>query len=183
MTLFIAFLRGVNVGGRNLVSMKEICHKLTTLGLESVSSYRTSGNILFEVDMEQDTITDRIQKTLCEFIGKEVKVFLRTSTQIQEIVDLDPFSETKLDPVKFFITFTPYECPGDIRVPLKSPNLDVEVILVRDSEIFSRAYLRKGRYGAPNKFIETEFKIPATTRNWNTIIGLKDIIDRDYGSK
>ena len=120
---------------------------------------------------------------LCELIGKEVRVFLRTSSQIQEILDLDPFSETNLDKVKFFITFTPNRLTNDIRVPLKSANLDVEVVLVRTSEIFSQAYLRKGRFGAPNKFIETEFKVPATTRNWNTITGLKDIIDRDYDLK
>ncbi len=62
-------------------------------------------------------------------------------------------------------------------MPLISPNLDVEMILTKGRAVFSKAYMRKGRFGVPNSLIETRFKIPATTRNWNTIRGIAEAIN------
>ena len=52
MTLYVAFLRGINVGGRNLLKMQDVRQRFSALGLANVSSYKASGNNLYETDMK-----------------------------------------------------------------------------------------------------------------------------------
>lgn len=179
MTLYVAFLRGINVGGHNLVKMNEIRHKLESLGYDNVSSFRASGNILFKSDQDPTVIVEEIQDELCSLVNDDVKVFLRTSSQIEEIVGSNPFGETGQEAM-LYITFIPEEASIDTKIPLLSPKSDVEIILVANGVVFSQTSKYKGRFGTPNKFIETEFKVPATTRNWNTIKGVLEMIHREY---
>ena len=81
---------------------------------------------------------------------------------------------------KLYVTFIPTKTQIDLALPLQSPQKDVELFLAANSNLFSQAYPRKGRYGTPNKFIEKELQVPATTRNWNTIKVISEILNRDY---
>jgi uncharacterized protein (DUF1697 family) len=47
VTRYVAFLRGINVGGRQTVKMAELCQRFEGLGFARVSAYRASGNIRF----------------------------------------------------------------------------------------------------------------------------------------
>ncbi len=99
--------------------------------------------------------------------------FLRTIPQLREFVKADPFAGINPDTTKTFVTFLSEKPAVEPSCPIKSAKMDVEVILVRDREAFSLSYLRNDdRFGDPNSFIETKFKVSATTRNWNTIEGL-----------
>ena len=178
MTVYVAFLRGINVGGRNLIKMKDICQKFEFIGLENVSSYRASGNILFIT--EADGVINRIKDELHDLTGRDIEVFLRTSSEIEEILNLNPFRKRESSSAKLYVTFIPTKTQIDLALPLHTPPKDVELFLAANSNLFSQAYPRKGRYGAPNKFIENELQVPATTRNWNTIKGIFEILNRDY---
>lgn len=180
MVVYVAFLRGINVGGRNLIKMKEVCHQFESIELEKITSYRASGNILFTTELEQATVVERIKETLFDLVGRNVEVFLRTSTQIEEIMSFNPFRERELSSAKLYVTFIPTKTQIDLALPLQSPQKDVELFLAANSNLFSQAYPRKGRYGTPNKFIEKELQVPATTRNWNTIKVISEILNRDY---
>lgn len=80
MTLYAAFIRGINVGGHNLLKMKEICQIFASLGFKNVSSYKQTGNILFESNSDPNTLSNRIQKELNQSTGKNVEIFLQTSS-------------------------------------------------------------------------------------------------------
>lgn len=180
MTFYVAFLRGINVGGRNLLKMQDVRQKLAELGFEKISSFKASGNILFESDRKPDDIVSEFKKALRALSGQDLEVFLRTSSQIQDTIGLDPFKRREVDPSKLYITFILNKPSEEVKLPLWSRNKDVEIILLRNGEVFSQTFLHKGRYGAPNKIVEDEFKVLATTRNWNTIRGIHDRIIQDY---
>ena len=77
--------------------------------------------------------------------------------------------------VKKYVTFTGQPVTGPVKMPLLSPAGDVELIRIAGNTIFSLAHPAKdGRYGFPNSFIEKTFRIPATTRNWNTVCKMVD---------
>ena len=48
MTVYIALLRGINVGGRNIIKMADLKSTFESMGLESVQTYIQSGNVLFK---------------------------------------------------------------------------------------------------------------------------------------
>ncbi|MHA2384497.1 MAG: DUF1697 domain-containing protein, partial [Candidatus Thorarchaeota archaeon] len=170
----------INVGGRNLLKMQDVRQRFSALGLENVSSYKASGNILFGTDMNAEEIKSKVKDELRELSDRDLEVFLRTSSHIKGIIELNPFRGKEADPSKLYVTFIPMAQLKEVTLPLWSKNKDVEIILLRDCEFFSQTYQYKERYGAPNKFIENEFGVPATTRNWNTIIGIQERIIQDF---
>lgn len=175
---YVAFLRGINVGGHNLLKMKDLCQRLVSLGFNNVSSYKQSGNIIFEtLDDDSNIISKGIQRELYKLLRSEVRVFLRTVPQVEEIVQLNPFKEIKSHTTKLFVTFLSDKPHRKPKLPLKSPNMEVEVILIRNREAFSLAYKKNGRFGVPNNFIEARLGVSATTRNWTTLEGIKARVD------
>ncbi len=180
MTFYVAFLRGINVGGRNLLKMQDVRQRFMALGFGNVSSYKTSGNILFETAGKPDDIVKKVKEELLELSGRDLEVFLRTSLQIREIIELNPFKGREADSSKLYVTFIQHKPSEVVNLPLWSRNNDVEIILLRNAEVFSQTFLHKGRFGAPNKFVENEFEVSATTRNWNTIRGIHEKIIQDY---
>jgi uncharacterized protein (DUF1697 family) len=173
MTRYVVFLRGVNVGGHNLVKTSDICKRLASLGFADVRGYKQSGNILFETaDADSARITAGIRRELQGLLGKDIDVFLRTMPQVREMVRFDPFRNVEPGDVKMFVTFLAGELPETPLLPLRSPAGDAEVILVRDREAYGLGYLKDGRYGASYGHIEAKFGMAVTTRNWNTIKGI-----------
>lgn len=173
MTKYVAFLRGINILGHNILKMEKLRQQINSLGFKNVSTYKQSGNIIFTTSNNNSNLINRkIQRELRKLLGVDVKVFLRTMMEVEEIVQLNPFKKVKSNTTKLYVTFLPAELSRKHRLPLKSTNKDVEVILLRKCEAFSLAYKKKGRFGYPNNFIEKKFNVLASTRNWKTIKGI-----------
>ena len=84
---YVALLRGINVGGNNLMRMADIRACLETRDFECVSTYINSGNVLFESD-ESNTaqLTAAMEKAFSETFGRETPVFVRSQRQLKKIV-------------------------------------------------------------------------------------------------
>ena len=171
MPIYISMLCGINVGGHKRIKMDQLRRSFEALGFEQVKTYIQSGNAVFEARAgDLDGFQGKIEKRLRDHLGVDVKVMLRTSREIENLVNLDPFEKAGRDPnVKKYVAFL-YGKPGSRpELPLISAKEGIEVFLVKDLEAFSLSREVKGRYGFPNNFIEKELSVPATTRNWNTV--------------
>ena len=88
----IAFLRGVNVGGKNKVNMKELSLALSDAGFSSVSTYINSGNIIFD---ETENADIKIESIIAEKFCVNTKAIIRTSQELDEIINNCPYPEDK----------------------------------------------------------------------------------------
>ena len=79
MTVYVALLRGVNVGGRGKVDMRELKQQVESLGCTDVSTYINSGNVIFRDRRSASTLTRELETLL----GRRVAV--RSLAQIQEL--------------------------------------------------------------------------------------------------
>ncbi len=175
---YIAFLRGINVGGTKIIKMDELKNIFESLGFKNVTTYIQSGNVRFETSTKSiKTLTSKIETSLHKALGYEVAVFLRTQEEMRALVKLDPFKQIKAsDKAKTYVTFL-HETSEVLkasevlrtRVPLFSRKKDVEVIGARGCDVFCLSHLVDGKFGFPNLFLEKELKVPATTRNWTTV--------------
>ena len=153
--------------------MEKLRQQINSLGFKNVSTYKQSGNIIFTTSNNNSNLISRnIQRELHKLLGVDVKVFLRTMMEVENIVQLNPFKKVKSNTAKLYVTFLPAELSRKTRLPLKSTNKDVEIILLRNCEAFSLAHKKKGRFGYPTNFIEKKFQVLTTTRNWKTIKGI-----------
>jgi uncharacterized protein (DUF1697 family) len=89
---YAAFLRGVNLGKMRRVGSRELREVFEGEGLSEVSTFRTSGNVVFASDAQpQKDLASRIERTLADELGYEVAVFLRTAKQVRAIARHEPF--------------------------------------------------------------------------------------------
>jgi len=79
MTVYVALLRGVNVGGRGKVDMRELKKQVEALGCTDVSTYINSGNVIFRDRRAGSTLTRELETTL----GRRVAV--RSLAQIRAL--------------------------------------------------------------------------------------------------
>ena len=89
--VYVAFLRGVNVGGKGIVSMAAIKEALVDLGLSDVRTYINSGNVIFSTrasDMQK--LAARIERALEDRTQMAIKVLVRDHMDLKKLVDAIP---------------------------------------------------------------------------------------------
>jgi uncharacterized protein (DUF1697 family) len=169
--LYVVFLRGINVGGHNIVKMDKIAELFAAMGFADVKIYIQSGNVVFRAkEKNLDDLAARIEGELQKLVENEVRVMLRTLAELTVMVKENPFKKAEAEPdVKLYVTFLCEDPKNKAALQLISPKKDVDVFLVQNRTVFSISRIVKGSYGFPNAFVEKELGGCATTRNWNTI--------------
>lgn len=168
--IYIAFLRGINVGGRNKIKMTDLKNMFEDLCCNNVKTYIQSGNVIFNYNIS-DTVklADKIEQKVLETFGFNVITIIRTYEELQVIIDSNPFiKETGIEPEKLYITF------------LKNSLEPNPVILDVNKQGNERFYINSGEvylycpygYGGTklnNATFEKKLKTAATTRNWKVV--------------
>lgn len=96
MPVYIAFLRGINVGGKNVIKVADLKRTFESLGLNRVQTYIQSGNVLFESNEEEEPLHDRIERNLEALLHIPITVILRTAGELELPVKNLPFSEEEI---------------------------------------------------------------------------------------
>lgn len=177
MNKYVAFLRAVNVGGHNKIKMNDLKKLFISIGYKNVETVIQSGNVIFESsEKDMKAVTNKIEKKLNEFMKKEIKVFIRTHSELAKIVKENPFGKTKADDVVRTYVFFLYEEPGDkVKIPFVSTMGDVNVFKIIDLQIFMIVKKIPGKASSPNDLIEKNFGVSVTARNWNVVCKIVEI--------
>lgn len=99
MNRYVAFLRGMNLGGRRITNDELRAH-FEALGCEDVGTFRASGNVVFEKDGRAAGLTAQLEDGLAEALGYEVPVFLRTAKELLAIATFEAFDSKLVDASK-----------------------------------------------------------------------------------
>jgi uncharacterized protein (DUF1697 family) len=168
--LYIALLRGINVGG-HVVKMDRLRQLFEEVGLGNVRSYIQSGNVFFEApEGDEVAVAKKIEAHLKDALGYDVPVILRTVEELDAIVALDPFKnfENRAD-VRFAVNFTAGKMPLGLDLPLKSAKNDAEIIAMTEREAFAIWYIFDGRPPA-NSFFAKNLPKDSTSRFYHTML-------------
>jgi uncharacterized protein (DUF1697 family) len=96
MERYVAFLRGMNLGGRRIKN-DELRTEFEALGFEHVATFRASGNVIFAAAKQSEkALTERIEDGLAEALGYEVPTFLRSAAEIAAIAARAPFDPKRI---------------------------------------------------------------------------------------
>ncbi len=93
MNTYVVLLRGINVGGKNLVSMAELKKCLDELGFSNVKTYIASGNVVLKSNRRADEIRDKIEQALPQSFKLDsqlIKALVLTRKQLQAVIDNKP---------------------------------------------------------------------------------------------
>ena len=89
-TRYVALLRGINVGGRNIIAMADLREAFEADGYEAVRTYIQSGNVLFESNAAPDSLEDELEAMLERRLGFALVVVLRSHVQLRSVVEEAP---------------------------------------------------------------------------------------------
>ena len=168
MTLFVAFLRGINVGG-HIVKKEQLRGAFESLGFQNVVTHKQSGNVIFETGSSREVVKPRIEEKLRGSLGFGVTVFLRTIPELKSIISQDHFNGQEKEDTSFMVTMLPCHVPKSrLQFPLTIPKSRAEILSARGSEVFSVTH-GGGEGALPNPFLESKLNVKATTRNFNII--------------
>jgi uncharacterized protein (DUF1697 family) len=169
MTTYVAFLRGINVGGHNRMAMDDLQATCESLGLSDVRTYIQSGNVVFESDeADPGALADDLHDAIEDAFGYDVTVMVRTREDLDAVVEGQPFDEPTDADTKLYVTFLD-EVPDEERVEaLLAAGGKAESFVVNGREVYSE--LRKDLLG-DGRFTDAgrTLGVPATRRNWDVV--------------
>jgi uncharacterized protein (DUF1697 family) len=169
-TSYVAFLRGVNVGGNALVKSSDLKKSFETLGLLKVTPVLASGNVVFEASEANLTdLKQQIENTLKKKLGIRAAAIVRSASQIAQLVESNPFPRSRPG-VKVQVTFLVREANRGAKFPTKFPAEGFEIVQVSSTELFAAVDLSSNaRTPELMRFLEKQFGNEITTRTWNTV--------------
>ncbi len=178
MKTYIALFRGINVGGNNMLPMKDLVVTLENVGCQDVATYIQSGNAVFRSEeTEASLLSDRIRASIKERHGFEPRVLVLGSGEMEKAVRSNPFPEAESEPRTLHAYF--------LASPPERPDLDALEGMKGDRERFVLGggvfYLHapdgigRSRLAAN---AERLLGIPTTARNWRTVRKVMEMADQ-----
>ncbi len=167
---YIAFLRGINVGGHHKLPMAELREEMAALGFTEVETILNSGNVIFsapekDVDTLEEEIAARLQATF-EF---PVPVLVRRGEEILQLFEKNPFQDIEacLDN-RFYVSFLKLH-PQEIQLPWTSEDQSFKIFHIENRIVCSVLRLPDTGTTKGMESLEKIFGRNITTRNWNTV--------------
>ncbi len=91
MEIYAAFIRAINVGGTGKISKAELLEICDQCGFENAKTYIQSGNLIFKSNSGLDEIKEQIEAALLVRLGKKHETYIRKMTDLENILQSNPF--------------------------------------------------------------------------------------------
>jgi len=174
----VALARGLNVGGKNRLAMKELVRAFEDAGAENVSTYIQSGNVLFTASAAAaKMIAERVGELLEERHGLRVPLVVRSATQLEKVAASNLFlrDPPSLDPKSLLVAFLAGR-PTAARVaslaPDRSPS---DRFAVLGSEVYLWCPNGVARSKLTTAWLDVKLATTATVRSWQTVCRLVEL--------
>lgn len=174
MTVQIALLRAINVGGHGKVAMSALRDAVAGLGFADVRTLLQTGNLVFEGDRaSRAALEKRLEAAFVERLGLKTDVMARTVDEWAEIIAGNPFpDEAKRDPghlVVLALKAAPTRAALD---SLRASIRGREVVQLAGDHAYITYPDGIGRSKLTHTLIESRLETRGTGRNWNTVLKL-----------
>jgi len=178
MTKYISVLRGINVGGKRRILMKDLVKLYENSGYSNVIGYIQSGNVIFDsIGCENPAENSaKISNVIEDKYGYKVPVIVRTVQELKDAIDSNPFlGNNDVDIERLALTFLS-ETPADAKLAIIN-NYDYSpdrfVVAGKDVFLFIAGKYHKTRLS--NQFFESKLELKASTRNWKTVLKIYEL--------
>jgi uncharacterized protein (DUF1697 family) len=179
MPVVISMLRGVNVGGHNLIKMDALRAVCESLKLRDPRTYVQSGNVVFRTE-ERDLgrLAKRLQNEIERSFGFRPDVIFRTTTDLRQVITRNPFATRRgIEPSKLLVIFLASDPDQDARDEVLRIKTDPEELRIDGREIYIYYPDGMARPKLSWAVIEKTLKTHGTGRNWNSVTKLLEMAE------
>jgi uncharacterized protein (DUF1697 family) len=179
---YIALLRGVNVGGKHKLPMKELVEICCAAECGNVCTYIQSGNVVFTAST---SVAGRLALVLARKIearfGFPVPVVLRSHEQLAQVAKNNPFLRAGKPESSLHVSFLADAPPAESIATLDPKRSAPDEFRVVGSEIYLHLPNGAGNSKLTNAYFDSRLKTVSTSRNWATVMKLLEM-SREGGS-
>lgn len=174
--IFVALLRGVNVGGKNRLPMKALAAFFEEAGAAKVRTYIQSGNVLLEAAPARAArigadVTARIRARL----GFDAPILLRSAEELAAVVKGNPFLRAGADPATLHVLFLPERPAAAAVAALDRGRSLPDAFEVRGAEVYLCLPNGMGRTKLGVDYFDRALATRCTARNWRTVTTLLEL--------
>jgi uncharacterized protein (DUF1697 family) len=170
----VALLRGINVGGKNKLPMKELAAMFAAAGCGDVRTYVQSGNVVFTA-ADVAGLDERLAGEIAARFGIRVPVVLRSASAMQAVVKGNPFLKAGVAEEGLHVYFLACAAPAKEMVKAldyeRSPG---DSYVVSGREIYLHLPNGVARTKLTNAYFDKQFGTVSTLRNWRTVVTLAE---------
>ncbi|GAA0360760.1 DUF1697 domain-containing protein [Bacillus horti] len=175
--VYVALLRGINVGGKNKVDMKQLKNVFEQAGMEHVKTYINSGNIVFVNRTEtKSKIPSILEKAILEGFGLEIKVLVLDLDDYKQVMAALPDTWRNDDQMKSDVLFIWEEFDNESVLEKLPVRQDVDTVMYVNRAILWSVDRKNVTKSGMNKIIGTELYKKMTVRNVNTTRKIFDLM-------
>ncbi|WP_190809966.1 DUF1697 domain-containing protein [Flagellimonas sp. S3867] len=169
MKSFIAFLRGINVGGQKKIKMADLRQVLEKNGFHDVQTYIQSGNVAFQSDeFSPEKLQEVMNKTILSAFGFDVPVLVLTLDGLKQILNANPFADEPDKKSLYFVLLKNSPNP-DLVNEFAQVKFENEDFVITDHCVYLCCKAGYGKAKLSNNLIERKLKVVATARNLRTM--------------
>lgn len=168
--IYVALLRGINIGGRNKINMTELKVSFERIGMLNVITYINSGNIIFEDSVHSETeIVKLLEAVIMEDFSIEIKVLIRSLNQFQQVMNRLPEDWVNDKTMKSDVLFLWDDIDDEMNLDqfIIRPEIDT-VIYVSGTILWSVSRENASKSGL-NRIVSKKIYKQITIRNVNTV--------------
>jgi len=176
VSVWVALLRGINVGGRNRLPMSSLVAILESAGCREAATYIQSGNAVFKANIESRTrMADEISREIEKEHGFRPAIQLITAAELGAAIDSNPYPQAVTDPKTLHLSFL-------ASVPQQERVADAERLLSESESLAINGnllYLHAPEGIGRSRFaggVERVLQVQMTGRNWRTILKLDELV-------
>jgi uncharacterized protein (DUF1697 family) len=171
----VALLRGINVGGKNKLPMRDLREIFAAAGCRDVQTYIQSGNVLFGADAATiASLPSTVSAAIGARFGYQVPVVIRTAREMEAIIRHNPFVARGVAEDELHVLFLSEE-PSASRIESLDPDRSPpDAFIVRGREVYLRLPNGAGRTKLTATYFDTKLETVGTQRNWRTVVTLRD---------
>lgn len=172
---YVALLRGINVGGKHCLPMKDLAALFEQAGCRAVRTWIQSGNVVFRAPASVARLAPAlVERAIRERYGFAAPVIARSAAELREVVERNPFAGAA-DDRHLHVVFLAAK-PTAARVAALDPDRSPpDEFRVAAREIYLRCPDGIGRTRLTNAWFDAGLATVSTTRNWNTVRNLLEL--------
>jgi uncharacterized protein (DUF1697 family) len=174
--VYVALLRGINVGGKNRLPMSGLRDIFTGVGCRGVETFIQSGNVIFQAAQRvAGAVPEAVSEGISKRFGLQIPVLMRSATELQRAAKVNPFLRTGADVATLHVAFLA-ERPTVARLTSLDPLRSVpDEFVALGREVYLRLPNGVARTKLSNAYLDTKLATTSTVRNWRTVLRLVEM--------
>jgi uncharacterized protein (DUF1697 family) len=174
----LALLRGINVGGKNKLPMKDLIEIFVQAGCDNVQTYIQSGNVIFAAAPALATrLAALITAQIAKRFGYQIPIVLRTAKELDAVVRHNPFLKAGAPEDTLHVMFLA-DLPNPRSVVALDPNRSPgDAFLVRGQEVYLQLPNGVANSKLTNAWFDAKLDTTSTARNWRTVLKLFELLE------